>query len=436
MKTFQTVLLIFFAVLIVVAVLIFSGIIPTGSEEERLAQSPVTMWGTMASTDFKIVTDEALAAGQDFNIAYVEKDPRTLEADLIDALASGNGPDLVLAPHTLILKQRDKFLELPYSAIPERLYRDSFVEATEVLLGPDHTIALPLYLDPIVMYWNRDMFSSAGLTAPPATWLEVQVLPSRLTELDEKENITRAAVAMGGVHNVAHFKEILASQILQTGNPIISRTRDYDPDGKLVTKRTVVLSGDDGAESALRFYVQFSDPGLKKYSWNSAMGNSFEEFVAGRLGVYFGLASEQGAIKERNPHLDFDVAEIPRIQVGGKRTTYTDIHVLAVLKNSQATQAAFAVAFQMSLGSSAGVYSGLLGLPPARRDLLTTPPTDPLLSAAYAAAVVALAWDDPDALLTRNIFAEMVESVTIGRTDVRSAVNVAERKLSDLVDRQ
>ncbi len=433
MKAFQTILLIFFAVLIVVAVLIFSGIISIGGSEAKLVQAPITMWGTMTSDQFKTIVDNAKLAGDSFSITYVKKDPRTLEADLIDALASGVGPDLIVAPHTLVLKQYDKFLPLPYTAIPERLYRDSFVEATEVLLGADHTIALPIYLDPIVMYWNRDIFASAGLASAPATWMDVQGLPAKLTELDSKGNITRAAVAMGGVLNIAHFKEIIISQILQTGNPVVSRTRDVNPKGEPIVNRTVVLAGDDGAESALRFFVQFADPSLKKYSWNSAMGNSYEEFVAGRLGVYFGLASELKPIKTRNPHLDFDVAELPKIQVGGRRATYADIYTLAVLKNSPATSAAFAVAFRMSLGESAKTFAQIESLPPVRRDLVAVAPGDPLLAVAYSAAVVANAWDDPDSALTRNIFADMVESVTIGRSDVRAAVTAAEVRLSELL---
>src|SRR3989344_4092472 len=107
MKLFQIVLLAFFAVLIVVAVLIFSGIIPVGNSEDKLAQAPITMWGTMPSEKFQTIIDNAKVAGDAFNITYVQKNASTLEADLVNALASGVGPDLLLAPHTLVLKQID-----------------------------------------------------------------------------------------------------------------------------------------------------------------------------------------------------------------------------------------------------------------------------------------------------------------------------------------
>src|SRR3989344_5916045 len=438
MKSFQTILLIVFGFIIVLAVLIFSGVVSIGrgGSVEKLVQSPVTLWGTMSSQEFKRVNDIATMAGDTFSITYVEKNRNTLEAELINALASDKGPDLLLAPQTLLIKQRDKFLPLSYTAIPERLYRDSFAEVTEILLETDNTLALPLYTDPIVMYWNRDMFSRAGEIKPPVTWLEVQVLPSKLTQLDEKGNIKESAVALGGINNIAHFKEILASQILQTGNEIISRSRDITPDGRAIINRQAILANDDGAESALRYYVQFTDPALKKYSWNSAMANSLDEFINGRLAIYFGFVSELAVVKTRNPHLNFDIAEIPRIQIGGRRTTYADVYSLAVLKNSSSIEASFAVAYKMAFGVSAGAVAAVNNLPPARRDLLAKPPADPLLAVPYSSAIIARTWDDPDSNATRGIFADMIESVTIGRSDLRSAVSNAETRIAGLLKKQ
>jgi len=433
MKGFQTILLIFFGILVVVAVLIFSGIIPIGrNNEEQLAQNPITMWGTLTNEEFKMVNDAAKTAGDFFDITYTKKSRETIESELIDALASGVGPDLLLAPHTLILKQKDKFLPLPYTFLPERLYRDSFLESTEILLEADNILAVPAYLDPLVMYWNRDLFSNAGLANPPLTWTEVQVLPTKLTKLDDKGNIKESAVALGGTSNIAHFKEILISQILQTGNKIVSISREISADGLPEIRRDVVLASDDGAESALRFYVQFSDPALKKYSWNRALDNSFEEFTAGRLALYFGLASELNAIKTRNPHLNFDVALVPGIRDGGKRTAYSNVYALAILKNSKVSKVASSVAYKMAFGESAKAFAKVQGLPPARRDLISKVPADPLIPIFYDSAVVAGTWYDPNSEQTRMIFADMVEAVSIGRSDMHSAVTDAETRISEL----
>lgn len=37
----------------------------------------------------------------------------------------------------------------------------------------DSIIAFPLTIDPLVMYWNRDILSNAGIVKPPAYWDEI-----------------------------------------------------------------------------------------------------------------------------------------------------------------------------------------------------------------------------------------------------------------------
>ena len=434
MKSFQTILLIIFAFFIVGAVLIFSGVIGGGnSSTDKLIQQPAILWGTLPKEQITDVLQKAILAGDRFTISYVEKDERTFALDLVDALASGEGPDLILAPHTLLLKQADKLLPLPYSSFSERLYRDSFIEASEVLLEADYVTALPLYLDPLVMYWNRDMFTKAGIATAPHSWLEIQLLPERLTKRDGKGNITESAVALGGVSNINHFKDILSAQIMQTGNKIVAVDKLKDAEGAAQFNRRVVLSVDGGADSALRYFTEFANPSLSKYSWNSAKHNSLDEFIGGRLAVYFGKASDLPTIRERNMHLNFDVETLPQISDSPTRATYTDIYALGLLKNSKNADAAFAVAYRMSLGGSAATFSEALNLPPARRDLLSVPPTDPYLSVFYKSAVISKNWYDPDSVTTRNIFADMVESVMIGKSGAQAAISSADARLRSLL---
>ncbi len=406
--------------------MIFSGVIGGGKNStEQLASEPVVLWGTLPKLTIEEILKRAQDdAGEESAITYVEKSAETFEADLIDALASDKGPDLVLVSHPTLLKQRDKILPIPYTYLPERTFKDSFIEASEVMLSSEGSLGLPFFSDPIIMYWNRDMFTKAGIPSAPATWLEVQLLPERLTKLDSNGNINESAVALGGVTNVAHFKEILSAQIMQTGNQIISLSAGV-PD--------VVLGKLDGADSALRYYTEFANPSLPKYSWNSAKRNSLDEFVSGKLGVYFGFASELGTIRERNPHLNFDVATFPQVSSGERRLTFTNVYSFAVLRNSPVPDSATAVAYRLSLGKTAPIASAVLELPPARRDLLNVTPENAFLTLFYSSAVIGKTWFDPNAVASRNIFADMIESVMIGKSSPDTAVTSADTRLRDLL---
>ena len=98
--------------------------------------------------------------------------------------------------------------------------------------------------------------------------------------------------------------------ILQTGNDIIERT---DEGLESVINRAVDITGSP-AESAVRFFMEFSNPSKRTHSWNRGMPESKDTFSAGDLAVYFGLASELSDISLKTPHLNFDVAVVPQIR--------------------------------------------------------------------------------------------------------------------------
>lgn len=433
MKSFQTILLAVFGFFIILAVMIFSGVFGGGNKNEDLSTAEVTMWGTIPAEVVGDISVQATNAGDRLNINYVQKRDDELERDLINALASGVGPDLILAPHTTILKQKDKFLQIPFTTISERQFKDTFNQSSEILLGPDYSLGMPLFVNPLVMYWNRDILNSASVPAAPANWAAVQLLPAKITKVDEKGKISQTAVALGGVNNINHYKEILEAQIMQTGNKIVDQRVVTGEKGALETQRNLVLATGDGASSALRYYTEFGNPSLPKYSWNSAKNNSLDEFVAGNLGIYFGFASEEPKIRELNPHLNFDIANIPQITDSQLKLTYADVYSLAVLKSSKDTQSAFAVGYKLAFGNPAKIVSDTVRLPPARRDLLSNVAPDSAMSLFYSASVMAQVWYDPDAIITRNIFADMITDVMIGKKSPESAVAAADGRIRDLL---
>ena len=434
MRGFQVVLLLVFGGFTILAVLIFSGIIPVGKDsDDAAADIAVTMWGTIPEQTFKSIMIEGTVRGEQYDITYVEKDARDIENDLVNALASGKGPDLAILPHTLIEKQKDKLYTIPYSFIPERTFRDWFVAGSEIYLRSNDMVSLPLYVDPVVMYWNRDLFTREALVKPPSAWVELQLLPTKLTKRDDRGNITQSAVGMGGVNNVNHFKEILSAQMIQTGSPIVSRVSKQTGESVLVDSAFVELAATGKAHSALNYYTEFADPAKEKYSWNSAKSNSLDEFIAGRLAVYFGKASDLDIIETRNSHLDFDVSLFPQIaDASAVRATYGDMYGLVILRNSPNASAATTVASELSFGLMAGVFSDILRLPPLRRDLLAVGSEDIYQSVFFESAIISRAWLDPNPTATKGIFREMVENVLIGKAGPETAVSNAAELIEEL----
>ena len=100
---------------------------------------------------------------------------------------------------------------------------NTFIQQAELYLKTDGSLAVPFIVDPLVMYWNRDSFTNAGIATPPKFWDEFTGLNTKLTQKDVNSNIRKSAIAMGEFTNISHAREILGTLFLQSGNPVTYR---------------------------------------------------------------------------------------------------------------------------------------------------------------------------------------------------------------------
>lgn len=433
MSNFQTILLVVFGVLIFVAVLIFSGVLPgigPGSKDAGLG-GEVQVWGTLPESSLSKALIEFNSKNKTYSIKYFEKNEKTFDRELVEALASGFGPDVILLPQELIVRHADKIYSVSFESYSERSFKNTFIEGGEIYLTKTGTLAVPFTIDPIVMYWNRDMFSQASIVNPPKNWEDFLTLAPALTKKDGSSNISKSAISFGAYSNVMHAKDIIAMLMLQTGNPIISRGNGGL--SSAIAGRTIE---DSSSSSALRFYSDFSNSVKEHYSWNSSLSNSRNAFIAGNLAVYFGYASEASALREANPHLNMDVAVVPQIKGSERSTTFGRMQGLAVLKSSDNINTAFASVSAMSGQDVAGQVAQSLSLPPVRRDLLAKKPGDAYEDVFYDSALMARSWLDPSPSDTNVIFSQMVDDVTSGRMKAGEALSKADGLLNRLLNKQ
>ncbi|MBC7836941.1 extracellular solute-binding protein, partial [Acetobacteraceae bacterium] len=340
LSTFQIIVLGIFVALILIGVGVFaaSGGFVSGTDVGK-----VTIWGTTDIDEMQAVLDTLRPADQAFqDVVYIEKDPATYTAELINAMAAGGGPDLFLVSLSQINSFSDKILTIPYSEVSQGSFINAFIDEGQLFLGPQGALALPFIVDPLVMYWNRDLFSSAGIANHPLYWNDFLSLAPKVSSLDGISAVKRSAVALGVWSNIANAKEILSNLFLQAGDRIISR----DVEGKLVAVLGDRAQGatTDPASSALRFYTEFANPSKTSYSWNRSLPKSNDMFASGDLAVYFGFASELRIFAARNPNLRYSVALIPQIEGNGTRSTFARLTGLAIPRTSRNVIGALEVA--------------------------------------------------------------------------------------------
>ena len=431
MKNFQIVILIVFIAAAVFGVLVFSGAIPLGkSSNSTGAQGTVVLWGTVDAHSIVSALDDFNRANKTFVVKYVQKDSAAFNQDLLEALASGAGPDMFLLPDDLALNYSNKIYTIPYQSYPLASFKNTFATAGEVFTTAKGILAFPLTIDPMVMYYNRSILDANSVVAPPAYWDDFQNLVPLLNKKNNDGQITQSAVALGQFSNISYAKDILATLFMQTGNPIIAEKNSsfYSALNASTGANTSNLS------SVLSFYTSFADPLKNVYSWNEALPNSQDFFSADNLAFYFGYASELETLVNKNPNLDLAVAPVPQIKNSNFKLTSAHVIGVAVSSFSKNLNTAVTAASLMAGSDFASKFSAATLTPPARRDLLAVKQTDAFFPIFYDSALYAKSWLDPSPADTDNIFRTMVENVLSSNMSVDSSVRDADSKLSLLLN--
>lgn len=425
MKNFQLIILIVFVVAAIFGLLVFSGAIPIGSNSSTVGgQGIVVLWGTMSQPIISGPLDNFNSANPNFTLKYVQKDPATFDQDLLEALASGGGPDIFLLPDNLAFHYSKRISVIPYASFPLLSFKNSFASAGEVFLSSKGILAFPLFIDPMVMYYNRSILDSNGIVNPPTTWDELQNLSPILTQKDQNKKIIKSTVAMGQFSNIAHAKEILATLFMQAGNSITS-----EQNGAFVS----TLSGSVDLGPILKFYTDFSDPLNPVYSWNKSLPESVNTFSSENLAFYFGFASELPSLINRNPNENFSVAPMPQFKNSNTKVTFGRVTGLAISSFTKNPTAAFTVMSLLTTGDFAKELAASFTTIPARRDLLSVKPTDAYYPVFYSSALFARSWLDPSPLDTSDIFRGMIDKVLSNDMSASRAVDDASSKLGLLL---
>ncbi|MBI2053323.1 MAG: extracellular solute-binding protein [Candidatus Sungbacteria bacterium] len=352
------------------------------------------------------------------SVQYKSFAPASYEEMLVNRLAEGKGPDIFLLTGEQLEKQRDKILALPPASSPlsPGQFSTMFVDGAARLMGDDGTLyGTPVFMDSLILFYNKDMFDAAGFTRAPATWDEFTVISRRLTTVAPNGDIVRSGAAMGSASNVSHAMELVSALILQQGDPVVRR------DGH------VELG--DAALRAFDFYASFTTPGNPNYTWMGAMPESLHAFATESAAMAFGFSDDIARVVAENPHLNFATASFPQPLQGNTRT-YGAYMFPAVSRATKNMPAAWQFALYASSREGAGVYLAKTARPPARRDIIeTTPEGSGSASVLARSALIARNWPVPDEKLARRVFNEAIDGMARRTYTVSEALGRIRSKL-------
>lgn len=390
------------------------------NEVESRFGEKVLIWGTASERVVQGYFEEQAKVDPAYTrVQYVAFSEDTFENSLVNALAEGRGPDVVFYDSSQLVSLRSKIYPLREEELSIRTFKDTYVDGAEIFDLSDGIYGYPVAVDPLMMYVNQDLVSSAGIPTVPKTWEEFlsEGLISSLTLEGSDSMLTQSAVAMGEYVNVTNAKAIITSLLLQAGTDLIKE----DANGYLVEINKIVTGGLPTGEAAFGFYSQFAQPTKSTYSWNRSREPDKRAFTGGTLAFYFGKGSERTDIERANANLNIDIALFPQGSGATVKRVYGDFYALSVLKASPNKAGALQVAKELSGVLTDTTLAQMLGLTPAIRGLYGKT-NDPWQNVIERSALYARSWLDPDKKGSDDLMRQMVEDIGTGRLRIKDAM--------------
>lgn len=424
-----------------------------GEEEATPYGLTLDVWGTFDDSDTfnHVVADYKKLNPHVKEIRYRKLAPETYKEDLIDAMASGTGPDIFMLRNTWVGGFADKMSPSLAGFFTEKTVRDAFVDvvADDFLDEKKQVMAVPLSVDSLALYYNRDIFNAAGISAPPKTWEELVAMVPLLTRVDEFGNINQSAVALGTGENVNRASDILLNLIMQYGGTI-----------------TDARFGEQADQQALDFYTRFARLGLPTYTWNQRQHFSIDAFSEGTLGMMINYSYHHPTLQQKNAKLNFAVAPLPQFKdqapvnfanywgyaVAKNKTQVTDpSHPELTLPTDNYQKARIHESWQLLSyltlphpGNTMKLVNALSGTaadvllpldpakqylettkkPAARRDLITVQKDDVVMSPFVNGNLIAKSWKPSNTEQAEGLLVDTISSVIRGERSIEDALAI------------
>lgn len=327
-----------------------------------------------------------------FNHQFIP--PDQIVAKVIDALATGQGPDIITIPNDHIPLFKDKLVAMP----------DQFFDGTPVttamtaqyapavatdVIHEGKVFGIPFYTDSLAIYVNTQIFSQlfgeyivSGkpfredlLLRPPVDWGEV-VEATHLITKRSGDTIERSAIALGTSTNVPFMSDITTAMLLQRGVDMTS-----------VDRANATFHLADPADPAkypgaqtLEFFKRFTDPSSDTYTWNADMPDAVQAFIDGKVAMMIHYQAIGPYLRQRNPALRFTTGPLPQLVNARTIVDFARYRVQTVTNNSQHPEIAWDfLRYMNSLGF--GDYITRLGRQSPTRQL---PPTITVAERVYS----------------------------------------------------
>lgn len=360
-------------------------------------------------------------------VKYTQKSFTQYEENLYTRLTEGStsgtpAPDIFRIHNTWLSKYQSTLTPAPQSLISASTLQQNYYPAVlNDFVGTDGQVyALPLEIDGLALFYNKQLFTQEKLSEPPATWDAVIETAKKLTKTDANGNITQAGLAMGSAKNIQHSADILSLLMVQNGVDIMS-------DNNMEINLT-----DDRAISSLEFYTDF----VKVHkTWSVDMESDLEAFYTGKLAMMIAPSWATFDILNSNSTIEFGIVPTPIL--GTSQVYYGHYWGEAVSKSSSHPVEAWKFIMYLSQEEQLkDLYSNssqirAFGEPYPLQSMSAQLEGEPYVSAIMKMAPYFKTWKKGEEAYVNESFDTAINSVVEGGNDAASALTSAQTRINN-----
>ena len=364
------------------------------------------------------------------HIVYTKKNINTYESDLLDALASGNGPDIFAINNAWLPKYIDKVTPASSSEVSYTDYKNTFVDVAVNDFTKDQKVyGFPISVSSLGLFYNKDLLGSAGIATPPKTWDELATDVQRIKKQDNTGYFSRSGIAMGTNANVNRAVDILYLLMLQQGTTAFSADGNYPQFNQTAQKNGQTYN--PGA-AALTFYTSFANPTSPNYNWNARSDYSINAFANGRAAFLYSYYYTRATILQQSPNLNFDVAPVPQVNLNDSSVNFANYWGEVVSKQSKYSTIDWDFLKFLVSKTSLDKYYAATKEPSSRRDLIALQIQDPNIGVFANANLTAKSFYRPDQVAMDTIFGKLIDNVILNHLSVQNALSQAAQQAATL----
>jgi multiple sugar transport system substrate-binding protein len=396
-------------------------------------KATLKIWKPFVDSDQMDVIVQAYAKQQpNVQIEYTKKNIETYESDLLNALASGNGPDIFAINNSWLPSYLDKITPAPEKLYSLKEYKDTFVDVLFQDFVFDNKIyGTALWVDSLGLYYNKDLMGTAGIATPPKTWFELERDVRRLTDQNRTGYFDRSGVAIGTFQNVNRAVDVVYLYMLQAGVAPWSVNSKAPQFTETVTRNGQNVS--PGFE-AVTFYTSFGNPSSPNYNWNSESDYSIDAFVNGRATYLYGYSYTQKQIDAKAPNLNYDIAPVPQYDLSQPNINYASYFAEVVSKQSKVSEAAWDFLKFATSKEALELYYAKDKQPSSRRDLIALQIQDLEIGVFAHANLTAKSFYKYNEVKFDDIMARMIENIIFRGMNIQNALTRAQSETTALVN--